>query len=196
MAPVVKSPPANAGDIRDVSSIPGSERPAGERHGNPLQYLAWIMIPMIRGTWRAIVYRVTKSQTCMKWLSMHTGTDCSPPGSSVHGISQKRILEYVAIFFSRGSFQPRNLTHVSCFWQVGYLPLVPPGKPPLALLKIRHFKYYNSILLVRLYMQIVSVLYIFYFRAITHNFKTESICHPFFNIHIRDVRFFSSNKSS
>ena len=29
--------------------------------------------------------------------------DCSPPGSSVHGISQARILEWVAIFFSRGS---------------------------------------------------------------------------------------------
>ena len=32
----------------------------------------------------------------------------SPPGSSVHGISQARILEWVAIFFSRGSSQPRN----------------------------------------------------------------------------------------
>ena len=32
--------------------------------------------------------------------------DCSPPGSSVHGISQARILEWVAISFSRGSSQP------------------------------------------------------------------------------------------
>ena len=40
--------------------------------------------------------------------------DCTPPGSSVHGILQARILEWVAIFFSRGSFQPRDQTHVSC----------------------------------------------------------------------------------
>ena len=36
----------------------------------------------------------------------------SPPGSSVHGISQARILEWVAISFSIGSSQPRNLAHI------------------------------------------------------------------------------------
>ena len=41
-------------------------------------------------------------------------TDCSLPGSSVHGISQARILEWVAISFSRGSCQPRDRTWVSC----------------------------------------------------------------------------------
>ena len=40
--------------------------------------------------------------------------DCSPPGSSVHGISQARILEWVAISFSRGSSPPRDQTQVSC----------------------------------------------------------------------------------
>ena len=40
--------------------------------------------------------------------------DCSLPGSSVHGILQARILEWVAIPFSRGSFQPRDQTQVSC----------------------------------------------------------------------------------
>ena len=40
--------------------------------------------------------------------------DYSPPGSSVHGILQARILEWVAIFFSRGSFWPKDWTHVSC----------------------------------------------------------------------------------
>ena len=40
--------------------------------------------------------------------------DYSLPGSSVHGIFQARILEWVAIFFSRGSFWPRDQTHVSC----------------------------------------------------------------------------------
>ena len=40
--------------------------------------------------------------------------DCSLPGSSVHGISQARILEWVAISFSRRTSQPRDQTHVSC----------------------------------------------------------------------------------
>ena len=40
--------------------------------------------------------------------------DCSPPGSSVHGILQARILEWVAVSFSRGSSQPRDRTWVSC----------------------------------------------------------------------------------
>ena len=39
--------------------------------------------------------------------------DCSPPGSSVHGIFQARILEWIAISFSRGSSQPRDQTRVS-----------------------------------------------------------------------------------
>jgi len=40
--------------------------------------------------------------------------DCSLPGSSVHGISQARILEWVAISSSRRSSQPRDRTHISC----------------------------------------------------------------------------------
>ena len=40
--------------------------------------------------------------------------DCSPPGSSVHKVSQARIQEWVAISFSRGSSQTRNWTQVSC----------------------------------------------------------------------------------
>ena len=39
---------------------------------------------------------------------------CSPPGSSVHGILQARVLEWAAIPFSRGSSQPRDWTQVSC----------------------------------------------------------------------------------
>ena len=40
--------------------------------------------------------------------------DGSPPGSSVHGILQSRILDWVAISFSRGTSQPRDWTLVSC----------------------------------------------------------------------------------
>ena len=54
--------------------------------------------------------------------------DCSPPGSSVHGISQARIPEWVASAFSRGSSQHRNRTHVSC--NAGrFFTAELPGKP-------------------------------------------------------------------
>ena len=51
--------------------------------------------------------------------------DYSPPGSSVPGISQARILEWVAISFSRGSSWPRDWTHVLCLlhWQANSLLL-------------------------------------------------------------------------
>ena len=57
--------------------------------------------------------------------------DCSPPGSSVHGILQASILEGIAISSSRGSSQPRDRTWVSCLlhWQAYSSQLVPPGEP-------------------------------------------------------------------
>ena len=58
--------------------------------------------------------------------------DCSPPGSSVPGIFQARILEQVAMSSSRGSSLLRDQTHISCLlhWQAGSLPLVQCGKQP------------------------------------------------------------------
>ena len=58
---------------------------------------------------RFVVFLAHKSR-----LSLCNAMDCSPPGYSVHEISQARILEWVAISFSRGSSQPRDFTHVSC----------------------------------------------------------------------------------
>ena len=51
---------------------------------------------------------------CAQLLSWIELLNCRPPGSSVHGISQARILEWVAIYFSRGSFSPRDQTRISC----------------------------------------------------------------------------------
>ena len=58
--------------------------------------------------------------------------DHSPPGSSVHGILQARILEWVAISFSGGTSQARDQTlHCSPALQTDYLPTELPGKPLL-----------------------------------------------------------------
>ena len=62
-----------------------------------------------------IVHRCAISQHCP---TLCNPVDCSPPGSSVHGILQTRTLEWVAIPFSRGSSQPRDQTcfsFISCF---------------------------------------------------------------------------------
>ena len=45
--------------------------------------------------------------------------DCSPPGSTVHGVLLARILEWVAVPFSRGSSQPRDWVHISCVCWIG-----------------------------------------------------------------------------
>ena len=68
---VLKNQPTNAGDVRNMGSIPGLGRSPGGGHGNPLQY-SCLENPMDRGAWRATVHRVTKSQTRLKWLSTHT----------------------------------------------------------------------------------------------------------------------------
>ena len=61
VALVVKNPPANAGDIRDPGSIPGSGRAPGGGHGNLLQCFC-LENPMDRGAWRATVHEVIERQ--------------------------------------------------------------------------------------------------------------------------------------
>ena len=103
----------------------------GEGNGNPLQY-SCLENPTDGGAWWAtLAHGVAKSRTRLSDFtftftscpqvsvaqSCRTLCDplgCSPPGSSVPGVLQARILEWVAVSFSRGSSQPRNQTQVSC----------------------------------------------------------------------------------
>ena len=70
VALVIKNLPANAGDVRDVGSIPGLGRSPAGGHGNPLQY-SCLKNPMDRRARWAAVHGVIKSQTQLKRLSMH-----------------------------------------------------------------------------------------------------------------------------
>ena len=72
-------------------------------------------------------------------LSLCNPMDCIPPVSSVHGILWARILEWVAISFSRGSSQPRDRTWVSCFYRQILFCLSHQGSPILQY-KIRILK--------------------------------------------------------
>ena len=64
-------------------------------------YKAWI---------KGLCLHAMSLQSC---LTLCDPMDCSPPGTSVHGIFQARILEWIAMPSSRGSSQPRDRTHVS-----------------------------------------------------------------------------------
>ena len=74
VALVVKNPPANAGDVRDMGLIPGSGRPPGEGNDNPLQY-SCLENSMDRGAWWAAIHRIAKeSDTTEQLTHTHTHT--------------------------------------------------------------------------------------------------------------------------
>ena len=71
VALVVKNTPVSEGDIRDMGSVSGLERSPAGGHGNQLQY-SCLENTVDREAWRAIVQRVAKNQTRLKWLSTST----------------------------------------------------------------------------------------------------------------------------
>ena len=72
--------------------------------------------------------------------------DCSLPGSSVHGIFQARILEWVSISYPRGSSLPRDQTQVSCI-AGEFFTAEPPGKTVWMLENVQMLDYYVLALL-------------------------------------------------
>ena len=74
--------------------------------------------PSSPATW-ALVCARGRAKSLQSCLTLCYPTDCSPPGSSVHGIPQARILEWVAMPSSRESLQPRDQTCISYVSRVG-----------------------------------------------------------------------------
>ena len=74
----------------------------------------------------ALSHELTHTHTKVRLFV--TPVDYGPPGSSVHGGFQARILEWVAMPSSRGSSQPGNRTHISCIASRSFTA-EPPGKP-------------------------------------------------------------------
>ena len=71
---LVKNPPANAGDARDVDSIPRLRRSPGGGNGNPLQYF-WLENSMDRGAWWATVHGVAKESDTTYQLNNNDNLD-------------------------------------------------------------------------------------------------------------------------
>ena len=70
VALVIKNPPANAGNVRDMGSIPGSGRSPGGGDGNTLQY-SCLENPMDRGAWRARVHVLQRVRHDLNDLACH-----------------------------------------------------------------------------------------------------------------------------
>ena len=92
VALVVNNPPANAGDVTGMGSIPGLGRSPGGGHDNPLQH-SCLENPRDRRAWRATVYRVAKSRTRLKRLSTHTQC-CDPVNSSPRNIVNRNAYDH------------------------------------------------------------------------------------------------------
>ena len=125
--------------VTSDSLYPLDCRPWGSSvHGiSQARMLEWAVIPFSRGSSPPGDQTVSCLSCIGRWIFCHCNTwlqcssvaqscptlcdpmDCSPPGSSVHGISQARMLEWDAIASSRGSFQPRGGTCVSCISCIG-----------------------------------------------------------------------------
>ena len=90
----------------------------GELNGNLPAFREEHVCQLLPWDGKVVHYQVVQVGYCCSVAKLCSALcepmGCSLPGSSVHGISQARILEWVAISFSRGSFQPRDWTHVSC----------------------------------------------------------------------------------
>ena len=81
------------------------------RNSTNKQIMWSLIFHFLKSQWSKKSQAHAHEQSC--W-TLCSPLDCSPPGSSVHGILQARILEWVAISSSRGSSRPGDRIHVSC----------------------------------------------------------------------------------
>ena len=130
---------------RGSSYLEFKEGPGWWRH-----WTGWGRIFVNQGEWNTFAISLSSTientvpcTLAAKWLQLCSTlcdpTECSPPGSSVHGILKERKLEWVATSSSRGSFWPRDWTRVSCgFCTTGtFFNAEPLGKPALHIMSIQ-----------------------------------------------------------
>ena len=105
--------------------------------------------------------------------------DCSPPGSSVHRILQARILEWVAISFSRGSSWPRDWTRVSRTGG-GFFNLWATREALINTLTYMFEQHFSLYLTCLLQIQFLSELQLWYFFFQYRSMKGKFRFHPVF----------------
>ena len=130
-----KEPSCNAGNL---GLLPGLGRSLGGGHGNPLQY-SCLENPHGQRSLAGYCPWGSQNQTPLRNQSQHSThaqlclTLCNPmdyslPHSCLHGIFQERILQQVAISYSRGIFPIQELNLCLLHWQEDSFTTVPPGE--------------------------------------------------------------------
>ena len=115
---VVKNPPVNAGDTRDVGSVSGLGRSPGRGNGNPLQY-SCLENPMHRGAWQVIVHGIAKSRTWLSDWAQHT---------SMYNLGKWKLyyhqVKYFGIYLNALLYNPTQIKMTSlskCHPRVTYI---------------------------------------------------------------------------
>ena len=147
MAQLVRNLPASAGAPRDVGLIPGLGWSPGRGNVNPPQYsclenymdrVSWRVIQSmglqnVGHSWagtqskKTLFFRKVKVLVAQLCPTLCDSMNCSPPGSTVHGIFQARILEWVDLPVSRESSWSRDRTRAPS-WQEDFLSSEVPGE--------------------------------------------------------------------
>ena len=107
------------------------EDDAKKRKGISAAGFCQVLVPCAPSIMESMVMDVHACSVAEPYPTLCDPMDCSLPGSSVHGVSQASVLEWVAISFSRGSSRPRDQTQVSRIAGSTVLS-EPPGKHCLA----------------------------------------------------------------
>ena len=105
--------------------------------------LIWLINVVFTPSYYFIVVCVLISQSCS---TLCDSKDCNPPGASLHGVLQARILQWVAILFSRDLPDPR-IKLKSLTLQASFLPSELPGKPYFIILCVYIYIIYKMYLI-------------------------------------------------
>ena len=109
-----------------ISFSRGSSQPRDGTHVSCI--VRWVFFFTTGPLGKHCEFTAAAAKSLQSCLTLCNPMECNLSDSSVHGISQGRILEWVAISFARGSFQPRDQIHISCI-AGRFLTAEPPGKP-------------------------------------------------------------------
>ena len=128
---MVKNPPANTGDIRDLGLAPRWGRSPGEGNGNPLQH-SCLDNPMDGGAWRAPVHRVAKSRTRMSTYIVVTNTRYQ---QFIININTEMLVQSLD---QEGPLEEGMATHFSIpAWRIPWTE-EPGGLQSMGLHRVRH----------------------------------------------------------
>ena len=107
-------------DWLDLLAVQGTLKSLYQHHGSKASILRCSAFFTVQLSHPYMTLKERKeSEVTQSYPTLCSPVDCSPPGSSVHGILQARVLEWVAISFSRGSPRPRDRTCVPCVSCIG-----------------------------------------------------------------------------